>query len=599
MKLPSIDATLQRTVAAFRRFPLPILSALMAAYLAVSSIELNIQDAELTWWYLKKCLVLLFTIPAFIAIDVMNEQRKQPLLRWGLHVLFIAYCCWLHEDWTSDHIEADWAFFALNVIAVHLLVSFAPFIFKYDMTRFWEYNKSIFLRILTSGLYSGVLFAGLSLAILAIDHLFEADIKDIRYPQLFMVIAMVFNTWFFLSGYPKENEEESVEYPKGLRVFTQFVLLPLVTIYLLILYVYAAKILLTMHWPSGWVSYLVIGFSTAGILALLLIWPLRDNENHRWIKIYSKGFFFALFPLVVLLFFSIYLRVNQYGITMNRYFVIMLALWLLFVASYFLISKSKRIKMIPVSLFLVACISAFGPFSAFQVSKRSQFDRLITIGEKYGFYKHGKFEASKSRQEVEYQDEATFSSVLEYMLDTYDRHVVQDLFSENVDSIAKNKGSGALAQVLMTSIGLDYVHDYAFAENETFSVSSKNYNNPLSVTGYDYCFTWDYYSGKKSEDERMSLNDSLEIVLNFNGDVLKFMNAGGEELGMLRVSDLRSKITTLHNQETQSVEPEEMIAMVENDRIKAKVCFKYIYGKLKNSSAVTESINSVILVKLK
>ncbi|MBK9320884.1 MAG: DUF4153 domain-containing protein [Bacteroidetes bacterium] len=109
--------------------------------------------------------------------------------------------------------------------------------------------------------------------------------------------------------------EKENDYPNGLRIFTQFVLLPLVTIYLGILYVYELKILITMNWPRGWVSYLVIGFSTAGILALLLVWPLRNDDRYKWVKTFTRLFYIALLPLIALLFFSIYIRVKEYGIT--------------------------------------------------------------------------------------------------------------------------------------------------------------------------------------------------------------------------------------------------------------------------------------------
>lgn len=183
---------------------------------------------------------------------------------------------------------------------------------------------------------------------------------------------------------------------------------------------------------------------------------------------------------------------------MNRYFVIMLALWLLFVAGYFLISKAKRIKTIPVSLFLVTCISqGLVPSVLSGCSKNSQFDRLIAIGEKHGFYKDGKFVKLENTQHITYDDEKTFSGVMDYVISTYDPQVLQELFTMNVDTVKKNKGYYSIAPELMSSIGLDYNRDNSTGYSGTFSISSKNYNNPLMVAGYDYCFTWDYYSREK------------------------------------------------------------------------------------------------------
>jgi hypothetical protein len=112
-------------------------------------------------------------------------------------------------------------------------------------------------------------------------QLFQVDIKDKYYFDLFIIISGIFNTWFFLSGVPENlpSLEDETSYPKGLKIFTIYVLLPLVCIYLVILYAYAGKILITTQWPVGWVAYLVIAFSIFGILSFLLIYPLAKMNR--------------------------------------------------------------------------------------------------------------------------------------------------------------------------------------------------------------------------------------------------------------------------------------------------------------------------------
>jgi hypothetical protein len=53
------------------------------------------------------------------------------------------------------------------------------------------------------------------------------------YYFLFLSVAFLFNTWFFLAGVPSDWQELETEYdyPSGLRMFVQFILLPLVTLY--------------------------------------------------------------------------------------------------------------------------------------------------------------------------------------------------------------------------------------------------------------------------------------------------------------------------------------------------------------------------------
>jgi hypothetical protein len=79
--------------------------------------------------------------------------------------------------------------------------------------------------------------------------------------MLWVATAGIFNTTFFLAGVPEDPyaEEQQDDFPQGLRKITQYTFIPLSLLSLVILYVYATKILLTWTLPQGWVSYLVLG----------------------------------------------------------------------------------------------------------------------------------------------------------------------------------------------------------------------------------------------------------------------------------------------------------------------------------------------------
>ena len=318
--------------------------------------------------------------------------------------------------------------FLLFTIAFHLLIAFIPFITKGELNGFWQYNKIIFLRILLSALYTIVLYLGLALAILAIEKLFKVNINNKIYPDLWIMLTGIFNTWFFLAGFPLNFSELDLkeDYPKGLKIFTQYILLPLVSIYLLILYAYMFKIIITAQWPVGWVSYLVIGFSIGGILSLLLIYPVRNDENNKWILIFSRFFYFALFPLIILLFLAVKRRINDYGITEQRYFILILALWLLFIAVYFLLSKSKNIKLIPVSLCILTLAASFGPWGAFNVSLASQENHLKSLLNKYSMLDKGKI--VKAKDTIAFKDHKQISSIIDYLVSVHGYKNITTLF---------------------------------------------------------------------------------------------------------------------------------------------------------------------------
>jgi hypothetical protein len=144
---------------------------------------------------------------------------------------------------------------AVLLLGLHLEVAAAPYLGELrrgaDTPGFWRYNQTLLLRLLTSGLYMGVLFAGCGLALVAERELFSWYLESETFGQLFVLLATLFHTWFFLAGVPADFAalEQEVPYPKGLKVFTQFVLLPLVGLYVAILYAYLGRVIIQWELP--------------------------------------------------------------------------------------------------------------------------------------------------------------------------------------------------------------------------------------------------------------------------------------------------------------------------------------------------------------
>lgn len=384
MKLPSLKYLASNASSAAQRFPLPLISAIVGAALGIYMIE---EDEKIhnIFPYLNTLLCAALGIVLFFCVGIYTERKGfEPMKRRGYNLIaFLALALiWLSlPDWESVfNPAAAYIRYGVYLVIIHLMVSFTPFLAKGKINGFWNYNKSLFLRFLTSVLFSGVLYAGLALALGSLDFLFDVDLHDKLFAELWVSIAGIFNTWFFLSGVPKNLEElEDIRsYPKGLKIFTQYVLLSLLGLYLIILYAYSAKIILTWSWPKGLVPYLVSSVSVLGILTLMLLYPYGESEESSWIKKVSRWYYLVLLPLVVLMFIALCFRLSDYGVTINRYALFVLGIWLAVVCFYF-ISGRKSIKFVPISLSLTLLLVCFGPWGMFSVSERSQVARLEKI----------------------------------------------------------------------------------------------------------------------------------------------------------------------------------------------------------------------------
>ncbi len=141
--------------------------------------------------------------------------------------------------------------------------------------------------------------------------------------------------------------------------------------------------MLAWSWPKGWVANLVLGFAVTGILSLLLVYPIQQQEENRWIRIFSKWYYVALIPLVIMLLLAIGRRISEYGVTENRYFVLAMGLALAGIVLYFFFSPAQNLKIVPIVLCILAFFSAFGPWGAFRVSENSQAQRQDSLRLNY------------------------------------------------------------------------------------------------------------------------------------------------------------------------------------------------------------------------
>lgn len=79
----------------------------------------------------------------------------------------------------------------------------------------------------------------------------------------------------------------------------------------------------------------------------------------------------------MMLAYAIALRIDQYDLTVNRYFVVLFGIWLLGISLYLIFSKTKRVSILPYSLGLISILFSIGPWSVFDLPYTRQYDRLI------------------------------------------------------------------------------------------------------------------------------------------------------------------------------------------------------------------------------
>lgn len=435
MKLPSLSFLLQALLAVIERFPATMLCAVTGVGAVMTAIENNGGDNSIKLWMMAQIGLALCT-----GLVVFAESRGwKPAFRWGLQAaglgLLAVYYFLLDIDapaMEKIHLPRYLGFLAL----AHLIAAFAPYLNQWRIADFWEYNKQLFANFVIGGVYTLILFSGLSLAVLAVNELFDLHIDEKIYAHLFALLAGVFNTAFFLFHLPRNFafDERGAAYNTVFKNLCQYILIPIVGLYFLILYAYSIKILVTWTLPKGWVSSLVLGFSVAGIFTYLINYRLIEYTDSKTVHAYRRWFWWVLLPMIGLLFVAISRRIADYGITEERYFIAHAGLWLLAVCLYFLWSKSDNIKFIPISLGIFVLVAVLGPLSAFEVSQRSQSSILHRL-----LAESGRFDGDKLKQSKAPVPDSTagrIQSCLAFLEDRDALSRIESWFPEPLQSIA-------------------------------------------------------------------------------------------------------------------------------------------------------------------
>jgi flagellar biosynthesis protein FliQ len=630
MKLPSINYLVKNAKDALLRFPLSILSSFIAVFIAIYLIE-NEKEITNFFPFINFMLCMSIGIPLFFCVTIISNKKsfnkKQQL--WAnltAVIVLIAVYFTLPSAQSTHNTSLPYIKYAIYNITCHLLVSVIPFAFTRQLNAFWHYNKILFIRFLTSILYSGFIYLGLIIALTSLKLLFDINIHSQLYLEIWVVTICFFNTWFFVGGIPDDFDvlENSYDYPKGLKVFSQYVLLPLIGLYLLILFSYGSKILLTWDWPRGIVSYLIICVSVLGILTFLLLHPYGEQTENAWIKKASKGYYFLLFPLLIIFFIAIFMRINEYGITINRYVILVLGIWLSVVCIYTAIGKTN-IKFIPSSLAIMLLIISFGPWGMFSVSEKSQVNRLKHILEESEILVNNKvkqeaiwvkdslpelYSKNELMNDIKLNDSLhnEVLSILNYLDNHHGFSMIREWYQQDLDSIittiiSKNEDERYFdeSKVYMLSLGLkDEFIEIDEEESSIEFVSNRN-NIIKEVSGFDYIINFDQYTGEETETEIAEFKiDSVNYSLSYlNKPAVKLVLRSKNETVYFKVDSLISELKKKYNNTAASeIPPSNMQLMDSTNKFNFKIEFQNLdVQPNKNTNSIVRLSGDIFIKK--
>jgi hypothetical protein len=520
-----------------RRFPLVLLSALVAGVSAAIMVAGG--GADPVWRNVLMAATL--GIPLLLTIALVAERGAA----WGLPramrpvaatvavVLLVIYGATLPIQFRV----ADVLRFLQLTVALHLLLAVAPFARRGEERGMWQFDLALLLRFVTAVFFSAVLFGGLSLALLALDKLLGLAIADELYLQLWFLIICVFNTAYVLAGVPEDLAalDRREEQPRVVRVLARSILAPLVMVYLVILLAYLVKVVVTAVWPSGWIGYLVSGVAVAGILSLLLAKLELDRPERSWLRIYARIFHLLMLPAVAMLALAVVQRINQYGVTEPRYFLLVLTGWLAAVVLAGCWRHPAPIKAIPATLAAVALVTMVGPWSAYAVAQRSQQARLETVLAATSRLEGGRIVAAEAPVSTVQQRE--ISELLRYLFEHFGPGALGAAadaeLRERLDAVAAGSGSRdtvparELAEAAAEYAGVAYTAAASHRRGAGYAFERDGRRRAVPVAGWEHLVPLQLV--REREQDFLLAADTCRVRVDWPAETLELeLGAAGE-----------------------------------------------------------------------
>ena len=386
-------------------------------------------------------------------------------------------------------------------VTLALYLIFLVITYFHEKKNFELYIVKIFSRILVTFIYSFILMAGISAIIFTIKELLQVPIAEIIYLSTGLIIGGIFAPIFLLAKIPHPHESINLnEYPNILKILLLYIVMPLITVYTSILYIYFIKIIMIQQLPEGIVTHLVLWYSSLSIILLFFVSPLKSKS--KWVKVFTRWLPIGLIPLLLMMFLAIGIRINTYGVTESRYFVVALGLWITGVAIYYISTRKKNNIILPFTLALVILLSVFGPWSSYSVSISSQNNRFENLVNKYELVENNKI--IKNETTIAQEDKEEIRAILKYFTNNHQLEEVKYLPDNFKLTDTENH------------FGFAYHKNIVSNQVQNYFYNIRNNKKAISIKDYDYLF---HLSNQNNYIENID-DDQKVVVKNINDKII-------------------------------------------------------------------------------
>lgn len=233
--------------------------------------------------------------------------------------------------------------------------------------KFEEY----FLKLFRDVFNMTVVYIVLNIGMMLLTVIFVELILDGKYGSLmervWILLSGLFYTPAMVYSFSGISKKEINHFIKGLVLY---VLLPLTTIAIAIIYIYIAKIILLQDMPQNTIYRILAGI----FIAYFPTWNMASNygQDKKWIGKLTRILPYAYAPFILLEIYSIGTRIGEFGITPMRYVSCLFIVFQVMALALTFYKKSEKISGICIYAAVLFLILFVSPWNYEKVSNWSQ-----------------------------------------------------------------------------------------------------------------------------------------------------------------------------------------------------------------------------------
>lgn len=398
-------------------------------------------------------------------------------------------------------------------------------------------------HLLQAALLSGcayLLLIGIYYSIIYIFNIFPQSGYDVS-SYLSMICFIIGMPWLFLTFNSRQEVPKIKDRRPILDILMNYIISPAILIYTVILYIYFATILISWSLPKGGIAYMVFAFTLVAVCAKALQ-PFLIRQTYGW---YYHHFSLISIPAQLMFWIGVAYRIQQYGFTTSRIYLIICGVIMSATLFLFLSKKMGRYLYIAtLSVVLLASFTYIPGITAKSISIKSQQERITVLSRDLGLSEeNGKL---KDIPETN-SDSLLYSSQYNQLYDAffYIRHEKGEKF------VQKEYGTSSLPEPQWGDRNIAYwFASLPSFEGKTKKVDISTYRSLYPINLSDSCENIKV----DTSDKKLLIKDGNNVLLNISFNELQTMLL--KKSGLTKNATKNAFIqheTSLTNYETDSL----------------------------------------------